>query len=201
MNTLWFASQNLNKIKELKEMIPEMQIKTLMDLEDTLDIPENEPTFEDNALFKARTLSKIIEGPVIADDSGLSIIALDNFPGIYSARWAKPEKDWSKINDMLLNKMVDNNLFNDEQRNAFFTSSIAFIDQEKEVEEIFTGIVEGVIVYSQTGNNGFAYDKIFKPNNYDLTFAEMTKEQKNSISHRKISIDKLRKYLKDNKYF
>ncbi|QHX36595.1 RdgB/HAM1 family non-canonical purine NTP pyrophosphatase [Spiroplasma sp. BIUS-1] len=201
MSVIWFASQNENKIKEIKEMIPEMEVKSLNDLEKELDIPEDEPTFELNALFKAKTLSNLVEGIVIADDSGLSVVHLDNFPGIYSARWAKPEKDWNVINDMLLDKLMDNNLFNDEQRKAFFTSSIAVIDKERNIEEVFTGIVEGVIMYSQMGDNGFAYDKIFKPDGYDKTFAEMTKEEKNEISHRRISISKLREFLKENNYF
>ncbi|WP_338985559.1 RdgB/HAM1 family non-canonical purine NTP pyrophosphatase [Spiroplasma endosymbiont of Diplazon laetatorius] len=201
MSVLWFASQNENKIKEIREMIPEMEIKSLNDFDRNLDIPEDEPTFEDNALFKAKTFSNYVDGIVVADDSGLSVVELNNFPGIYSARWAKPETNWDVINDMLLDKLMDNNLFNDEQRKAFFTSSLAFVDKEKNVEEIFTGVVDGVIMYSQMGNNGFAYDRIFKPDGYNKTFAEMTKEEKNNISHRRLSITKLREYLKQNNYF
>ncbi|AUM62588.1 RdgB/HAM1 family non-canonical purine NTP pyrophosphatase [Spiroplasma monobiae] len=201
MNTIWFASQNDNKIKELKEMISELEIKSLNDLDELMEIPEDEPTFEMNALFKAKTLSEVVDGIVIADDSGLSVVELDNFPGIYSARWAKPEKNWNIINEMLLNKLMDNNLFNDEQRRATFTSSIAFVDKQKGIEKVFTGIVKGVIVYNQIGDNGFAYDKIFKPDGYDKTYAEMTNEEKNQISHRRISIEKLRDFLKENNYF
>ncbi|AUB31467.1 non-canonical purine NTP pyrophosphatase [Spiroplasma floricola] len=119
MKVIWFASQNENKIKEVKEMIPEMEVKSLNDLNDTLDIPENEPTFEENARFKAKTLSKIVDGIIIADDSGLSISNLNNFPGIYSARWANPEKDWNIINEMLLEKLLQNGLVNEKQRKAF----------------------------------------------------------------------------------
>ncbi|WP_342258398.1 RdgB/HAM1 family non-canonical purine NTP pyrophosphatase [Spiroplasma endosymbiont of Dioctria linearis] len=201
MNVLWFASQNFNKIKEIKEMIPEMEIKSLNDLPDLIDIPEDEPTFEKNALFKAKTLSQIVEGVVVADDSGLSIKRLDNFPGIYSARWAKPETDWMKINDLLLKKLERENLMKSEDRKAFFTSSIALIDKNKGVEQVFTGIVNGVIVDSQIGENGFAYDRIFKPDNFDKTFAQMTKEEKNSISHRNRSITLLKEFLKKNNYF
>ncbi|ALD66274.1 RdgB/HAM1 family non-canonical purine NTP pyrophosphatase [Spiroplasma cantharicola] len=201
MSVLWFASQNLNKIKEMKEMIPEMEIKSLNDLKEVIDIPENEPTFEENALFKARTLANLIEGIVVADDSGLSIKNLDNFPGIYSARWAKPEKDWVKINELLLEKLRREKLIEGEERKAFFTSAIALIDKDKGIEEVFTGIVNGVIVDAQIGENGFAYDRIFKPNNFNKTFAQMTKEEKNAISHRKLSISKLREYLQKNNYF
>ncbi|WP_339021614.1 RdgB/HAM1 family non-canonical purine NTP pyrophosphatase [Spiroplasma endosymbiont of Atherix ibis] len=201
MNVIWFASQNESKIKELKELIPEMEIKSLSDLKSNLDIPENEPTFEQNALFKAKVLSELVKGIIIADDSGLSIPELNNFPGIYSARWANPEKDWNNINNMLLEKLLQNGLLNDQQRRAFFTSSIAFIDNNKNIEKIFTGVINGVIVSKQIGENGFAYDKIFKPDDCNKTFAEMSKEEKNLISHRNISIGKLRKYLKDNNYF
>ncbi len=201
MNVLWFASQNSNKIKEIKEMIPEMEIKSLNDLPDLIDIPEDELTFEKNALFKAKTLSQIVEGVVVADDSGLSIKCLDNFPGIYSARWAKPETDWIKINDLLLDKLKRENLMKSEDRKAFFTSSIALIDKNKGVQQVFTGIVNGVIVDSQIGENGFAYDRIFKPDNFDKTFAQMTKEEKNSISHRNRSITLLKEFLKKNNYF
>ncbi len=201
MNVLWFASQNSNKIKEIKEMIHEMEIKSLNDLPDLIDIPEDELTFEKNALFKAKTLSQIVEGVVVADDSGLSIKCLDNFPGIYSARWAKPETDWIKINDLLLDKLKRENLMKSEDRKAFFTSSIALIDKNKGVQQVFTGIVNGVIVDSQIGENGFAYDRIFKPDNFDKTFAQMTKEEKNSISHRNRSITLLKEFLKKNNYF
>ncbi|WP_157806926.1 non-canonical purine NTP pyrophosphatase [Spiroplasma floricola] len=86
-------------------------------------------------------------------------------------------------------------------KKGIFTSTIVFIDKEKEIEKVFTGIIDGTIVSKQIGENGFAYDKIFKPDNYDKTFAQMSKEEKNSISHRNISIEKLRNYLKNNNYF
>ncbi|AGR41043.1 RdgB/HAM1 family non-canonical purine NTP pyrophosphatase [Spiroplasma taiwanense] len=200
MKTIWFASNNENKINEMKYLFPEIEIKSIKNFNSNIDIPENEPTFEGNSLYKAKFLANLVGEPVIADDSGICIEGLNNFPGIYSARWAKPEKDWNIINKMVLDKMLENNLINQEDRKAYFISVTSFVDLKNNIEEIFIGKTEGIIVKEQLGENGFAYDKIFKPLNCELTYAQMSKEEKSKISHRRKSIDLLKKFLKDHKY-
>ncbi len=197
MKKIWMATNNEGKIKDFKTILTDYEIKTLKDLDNNIDIPENENTFEGNSLAKAKYLAKIVNEKVIADDSGICIDNLDNFPGVYSARWAKPLTDWSKINDKLLSKLEEANLLAPNDRKAHFISCITFLDEKNNIHKTFVGRVDGIISFEQKGENGFAYDKIFIPNGYTKTFAEMTFEEKNSISHRRQAIELMKNFLKE----
>lgn len=197
MKKIWIATNNEGKIKDFKTILTDYEIKTLKDLDKNIDIPENENTFEGNSLAKAKYLAKIVNEKVIADDSGICIDNLDNFPGVYSARWANPLTDWSKINDKLLSKLEEANLLTPNDRKAHFISCITFLDEKNNIHKTFVGRVDGIISFEQKGENGFAYDKIFIPNGYTKTFAEMTFEEKNSISHRRQAIELMKKFFKD----
>ncbi|AHB36253.1 RdgB/HAM1 family non-canonical purine NTP pyrophosphatase [Spiroplasma apis] len=197
MKKIWIATNNEGKIKDFKTILTDYEIKTLKDLDKNIDIPENENTFEGNSLAKAKYLAKIVNEKVIADDSGICIDNLDNFPGVYSARWAKPLTDWSKINDKLLSKLEEANLLAPNDRKAHFISCITFLDEKNNIHKTFVGRVDGIISFEQKGENGFAYDKIFIPNGYTKTFAEMTFEEKNSISHRRQAIELMKNFFKE----
>ncbi|WP_338970937.1 RdgB/HAM1 family non-canonical purine NTP pyrophosphatase [Spiroplasma endosymbiont of Labia minor] len=192
---LWFATNNDNKVKEIQRLLPEWQIKSLKDLSYNLDIVEDKKTFEGNALLKAKVLAKIVLEPVIADDSGLCIKNMNNFPGVFSARWALPETDEIKINDFLLNKMLEQNLIDPEQRKATFKTVIVFYDPIFHYTEYAKGKVDGIIALKQSGKMGFNYDKIFIPDKQNRTFAEMTLDEKNQFSHRAKAAKKLESIL------
>ena len=197
MKKIWIATNNEGKIKDFKTILTDYEIKTLKDLDKNMDIPENENTFEGNSLAKAKYLAKIVNEKVIADDSGICIDNLDNFPGVYSARWAKPLTDWSEINDKLLSKLEEAKLLTPNDRKAHFISCITFLDEKNNIYKTFVGRVDGIISFKQKGENGFAYDKIFIPNGYTKTFAEMTFEEKNSISHRRQAIELMKNFFKE----
>ncbi|AHI53959.1 dITP/XTP pyrophosphatase [Spiroplasma sabaudiense Ar-1343] len=193
--TIWVATQNSGKIEDFKNLLPQYQIKSLLDLPTPIEIPEDFLTFEENALFKAQTLSSIINEPVIADDSGLQIDSLQGFPGVHSARWADPIKDWKIINEKLLQKMRENNLVDMSQRQARFITVIAYYDSKLALQKTFRGEVEGEILPQQIGEFGFGYDPIFKPNGQQKSFAQMRLEEKNLYSHRSVACSKLKQFL------
>ncbi|AXK51246.1 RdgB/HAM1 family non-canonical purine NTP pyrophosphatase [Spiroplasma alleghenense] len=192
---IWVATANINKVEEFKVLLPNYEIKSLLDFKEVLDIPEDFETFEENALFKAQTLYDIIDETVIADDSGLCIFGLDNFPGVKSARWASPEKDWNKINDKLLEKMLEHKLNSIDQRQASFVTVIAIFNKKLNIKEVFRGEIQGTILTKLTGNQGFGYDPIFAPSNHQNSFAQMSTSEKNKYSHRAIACQKLREFL------
>jgi XTP/dITP diphosphohydrolase len=194
MNTnfkLLVASKNKKKIKELKEILePEnITVLTSEDIEDLPDVEETGKTFEENAILKASEIANITNNYVFADDSGLEVEALDNAPGIYSARYAgENATDQDKINKLL------SELGNNENRNARFVCVIAISD-EKGNAQTFRGEVYGKIINTPKGSSGFGYDPIFMPNGYDKTFSELPSEIKNKISHRGNALKKALKEL------
>lgn len=153
------------------------------------DIPENEDSLEGNALEKARYVHNVTGLNVFADDTGLEVEALDGEPGVHSARYAGPGKDPEKNIVRLLNELKGK-----KNMKARFRTVIALIYNNDEY--LFEGIVNGRIITEKRGNNGFGYDPIFIPENNTRTFAEMSSERKNMISHRAIAISKLHEFLK-----
>jgi XTP/dITP diphosphohydrolase len=189
-----FATNNDNKIKEIKNILgSSFNLLSLKDLNIDKDIPENEPTLEGNAMYKARYIHRILKVNVFADDTGLEVDALNGLPGIHSARFAGENKD-SEANIEKALSMMDNVL----NRKARFRTVIALIFNGEEF--LFEGIVNGQIVHEKRGNKGFGYDPVFLPDGKDLTFAEMSLDEKNRISHRAKAFKKLKEFLLHNQY-
>ena len=182
---LIFATSNQNKVLEIQKILPKkFNIKSLKDLNYFEDVPENETTIEGNAIFKAKYIYEKFNINVFADDTGLEVEALNGEPGVHSARYAGTTKNSEKNIKKLLK-----NLKNIKNRNARFKTVIALIMDNK--LHTFSGIVEGYILDSPKGNNGFGYDPIFCPNGFDKSFAELTLKEKNLISHRSFAMKKL----------
>ena len=182
---LIFATSNQNKVLEIQKILPKkFNIKSLKDLNYFEDVPENENTIDGNAVFKAKYIYEKFNINVFADDTGLEVEALNGEPGVHSARYAGTTRNSEKNIKKLLK-----NLKNVKNRNARFKTVIALIIDNKLHK--FSGIVEGYILDSPKGNNGFGYDPIFCPNGFDKSFAELTLKEKNLISHRSLAMKKL----------
>ena len=183
------ASNNEGKINEIKEFlkdIKEIELVSLKELNLKLEIDEFGKTLEENALIKARTVHYITKLPVISDDSGLFIEALNGFPGIKSSDFQKENKNY--LEKIL--KMMEN----EKNRKAYFKCVIVFIDSQSN-EYIFYGEVLGEITYEVLGNNGFGYDPIFLYKPLGKTFAQIDIDIKNQISHRAKALRKLKEFL------
>ncbi len=176
---LIFATHNKNKLKEVQSLVPEsIKVISLDELNMTTEIPETGHTLADNALIKARTIFELYKKPVIADDTGLDVEALNGAPGVRSARYAgEPSNAENNMNLLLYTLQTTTN------RAAHFKTIIAYIDSEGK-EQLFEGRIDGNIIGEKRGNQGFGYDPIFVPEGSDRTFAEMSHEEKNSMSHR-----------------
>lgn len=184
-----FASNNKNKVQEIQNQVPtSIQIVTLGEIGCTEDIAETGTTLEENAIIKANYVTEKYGLPCFADDTGLEIDALSGEPGVYSARYAGEDKNADKNMDLVLQKLGAS-----LNRKAQFKTVIALnINNE---QHLFTGIVEGEIRNEKTGTNGFGYDPIFEPENLGKTFAEMTIDEKNKLSHRGRAVEKLVAFL------
>ncbi|HOU01569.1 MAG TPA: non-canonical purine NTP diphosphatase [Bacteroidales bacterium] len=186
-----FATNNVNKIKEIRHILGDsFKLLSLHDLGIFEDIPENEPTLEGNAMYKARVVNRMLNLNVFADDTGLEIEALNGQPGVHSARFAGENKDSDANIEKALLMMGES-----ENRNARFRTVIALILNGKEY--LFEGIVDGRIIKEKRGKAGFGYDPIFIPEGMNLTFAEMSLDEKNKISHRARAFEKLKEFLID----
>lgn len=185
------ATNNPDKIKEVKEILGELgiEILTLNDLGIQIEIEEDQNTFEGNARKKAHTIFNLTKLPTIADDSGLMVDQLNGEPGVYSSRYAGEEHNYEKNNQKLLNELKDK----PKPHRAKFICVINYKSDSE--DEIFTGIVEGEIVDSPRGTNGFGYDPLFKPDGFEATYAELPSEIKNKISHRYKALMEFRNYL------
>lgn len=185
MTTFIFATHNQNKVFEISPFLSEkIQIKTLNDLSYFDEIPETAATIEGNAFLKANFVFKHFNANCFADDTGLEVESLGGAPGVYSARYAGPQKNASDNIDKLLA-----NLKPFENRNAQFKTVIGLFYEG--VYHEFTGVVKGKILHHRVGNEGFGYDPVFVPEGFDKTFAEMTLVEKSKISHRGIAMQKL----------
>lgn len=189
MKELILASNNAHKVEEIKSILEYYSILTLKDINYTEEIVEDGTTFEENALIKARTICKYSGKTAISDDSGLSVELLDGRPGVYSARYSKEQTDEKNIEKVLLE-------LNGQKSKAKFVSVIALV-KPNGTELTFRGECHGEIIFEKRGTNGFGYDPIFYVPSLDKTFAELSAEQKNSISHRKQSLEKFSQYLKE----
>ena len=188
-----FASNNKNKIREIKHVLGNsFTLLSLNDINMEEDIPENEPTLEGNALFKARYIFMATGMDVFADDTGLEVEALDGLPGVHSARFAGENKDSGANIDKLLALLGTS-----VNRNARFRTVIALIIDGKEY--LFDGIVSGKIINEKRGREGFGYDPVFIPEGKKLTFAEMDLDEKNKISHRARAFEKLKDFLSNSR--
>jgi len=184
-----FATNNENKTREIRHILGKsFTLLSLSDLNINEDIPENEPTLDGNAMHKARYVNKIVNMNVFADDTGLEIDALNGLPGVNSARFAGENKDPDANIDKALALMGST-----KNRRARFRTVIALIMNGKEY--FFEGIVNGQIIEEKRGTGGFGYDPVFIPEGRNLTFAEMSLDEKNKISHRALAFEKLREFL------
>jgi XTP/dITP diphosphohydrolase len=184
-----FATGNPHKIREVHELLEGIfEVGGLEDIGCPLDLPETSPTIEGNALQKARYVHENYGVDCFSEDTGLEIEALNGEPGVLSARYAGEGKDAQDNMDLVLRKMAG-----ETNRQARFYTVIALILNGE--EHLFEGIAEGTIRHEPSGTGGFGYDPIFQPNGFQVTFAELTKQQKNEISHRGQAVRKLVKFL------
>ena len=193
MNKIILASNNPNKLIEFRAIFANHNIISLSDIGFNKDIPETGSTLEDNALIKVREIFKLTNAICISDDTGLEVEALNGAPGVFSARYAGEPSNATENIKKLLNELKKKNTIN---RSAKFRTVIAYKDSSQEL--LFEGIVDGSISLLAKGKSGFGYDPIFIPNDYKLTFAEMSIDIKNNISHRANAIKKLKEYFLNN---
>ena len=187
---LIFASSNKNKFIEVEKIIPKnIKLGNLIELNFFEEIPEKEDTIEGNATFKANYINSKFNVNVFADDTGLEVQALDGKPGVHSARYAGNECNSEKNITKLLKELK-----NIKNRKARFKTIIALVLNKKSYQ--FEGIINGEILFSKKGKNGFGYDPIFKPDGYQKSFAELSIDVKNKISHRALAINKLIDFIK-----
>ena len=194
---LIFATNNPHKLHEIQDILGNhFQLLSLKDLNFTEDIPETQPTLEGNALEKARYIFKRFNLPCFADDTGLEIEAINGSPGVFSARYAGTiqafgtEKKRTEANiDKVLSQLTGK-----AGRTAQFRTVIAYLDGKQEF--LFEGVAKGEITKERHGVDGFGYDPVFKPEGYELTFAEMPLSEKNKISHRARAFAKFIEFLK-----
>lgn len=183
------ATNNKNKIREFKEILAPLgfEILSMSETGFESDPEETGTTFEENAVIKAQALAKLADMPVLADDSGLEVDALGGAPGVYSARYASGS-DLDRINKLL------ENMKGKTDRNAQFTSCVAVCFPNGKIITA-TGICRGTIAEKPAGNGGFGYDPIFYVEQFRRTYAELTPDEKNSVSHRGNALKLLREKL------
>lgn len=193
---LVLSTDNKHKIKEIKDILKDLNIEVLSKSDIGLldfDVEEDGNTLEENSIIKARAIKEKTEFMVMADDSGLFVESLKGEPGIYSARYAGVDGDDKKNNEKLLKEMEG---FEAKDRKASFFTVIALITEEGEVVTV-KGECKGKIGLSPKGNNDFGYDPLFIPEGYDKTFAELDGQVKNEISHRAHALEEIKKTLKN----
>ena len=190
---LLFASGNAHKLSEIKDLLrdTDYEVKGLADLSIFEEIPENGKTLEENAFLKAQYLFERTGLPVLAEDTGLEVHALNGAPGVITARYAGEQKNPVDNMQKLLNELQNAN-----DRSARFRTVIVWYDGIDTI--YFEGIVNGSIGFEPEGSGGFGYDPVFIPDGSSMSFASMDKTSKNEISHRARAINALLDYLKNN---
>lgn len=189
MKELIFVTHNAHKSEEVKAIVGNnFNVKNLSDINMFDEIPETGSTFKENALQKAQYLYDKLKCNCFADDSGLSVDALNGEPGVLSARYAGEPSNSQRNTEKLLNVLKD-----ETNRKAQFITVIAVILDGKTY--FFEGIIHGTITKSPQGEGGFGYDPIFIPDGYDKTFAELPADVKNKISHRAIAMEKFKQFI------
>jgi XTP/dITP diphosphohydrolase len=190
---LVFATNNLNKLAEVQKMLPSsIEILSLKDINCFDEVDETELTLEGNAKLKANYITQKFGYNCFADDTGLEVESLDGKPGVFSARFAGEPSNSEKNMRKLLSDLENKN-----NRKAQFRTAICLNIDENQY--VFEGICKGEILTQNHGDKGFGYDPIFKPEGFTTSFAEMSSEEKNKISHRGIAIQKLVEFLKEYK--
>lgn len=195
MTTIIFATNNKNKLRELRSIFPNVSILSLNELGYEKEIIEDGKTFEENALIKARQVSLDLNMTVVAEDSGLEVDALGGAPGIYSARYAGLDKDDEANNQLLLK-----NLVGVENRTARYVCAICVYHPDGEYK-IFKETCSGIIIDQRRGSGGFGYDPYFYIPMFGKTFAEVPLEMKNTISHRSKAFNKLKEVCNEDLSF
>lgn len=185
------ATNNQGKLKEVREILKDYEILSLKDLACDIEVEEDQDTFEGNSLKKAKEISKLLKMPCIADDSGLCIEELNGFPGVLTARFLGEDATQEERNNYLINKLEGK-----ENRKATVVTVMTYVDGEKNEKLVARGEVKGYISKEKRGNNGFGFDEIFELEN-GKTLAELTSEEKNQISSRKIALQKLNEKLNE----
>ena len=185
---LVFATNNKNKLKEVQAMLTNFEIVSLADINCFDDIAETADTLEGNAILKADYITQKYGLNCFADDTGLEVEALNNAPGVYSARYAGEENNAENNMSKLLSAVQ-----NEPNRKAQFRTAVALNIEGKQF--VFEGICKGEILKKKQGESGFGYDPIFKPNGFNKSFAEMNMIEKGKISHRGKAIKKLVTFL------
>lgn len=186
---LCLATNNAHKVEELQHLLGDtFELKTMRDVGCTDDIAETGTTLEENSQIKARYIYERFGIPTIADDSGLEVQALDNAPGVYSARYAGSHANHALNNEKLLRELAPF-----PNRAARFRAVITLIINGNEYQ--FEGISNGKIIHELTGTDGFGYDPLFVPEGYEQTFAQLSLDEKNKISHRGRAVEQLITFL------
>lgn len=189
MNQLCFATNNLNKLAEIRKAVGNRyEILSLQDIGCNEALPETHETLEENSLEKASYVYEKFKVPCFADDTGLEIDALNGAPGVYSARYAGESCSFEDNMSLVLKNLEGMN-----QRTAQFRTVITLIGLGETKQ--FEGVAKGEMTVARSGAEGFGYDPIFKPQGYDVTFSEMSMEEKNEISHRGLAVRKLIDFL------
>ena len=199
MKKILIATGNKGKLAEISKLLQDINISTFgIDYHDLKEPEENGLTFEENSIIKAKYYGDHIGKIALADDSGLVIPAIDNQPGIYSARWAQ-NKDFNIAFATIREKLQEKNIDPEkEQVSAYFICNLSLYNPEDGQINSFEGRVDGILQFPPKGDKGFGYDPIFIKNGDNLTFAEINPEEKEKISHRAEAFKKLIKFLHKN---
>ncbi len=193
VDKILLATRNKDKVREISNLLSDLSV-TVLSIDDFPDIPEvveDRDTLQDNAVKKAVELSQYFNMPALADDTGLEVDALNGAPGVLSARYAGKNATYSQNVDKLLADLLD---VPDEKRTAQFRTVAAFAADGDVVS--VEGVCKGVILHARRGHGGFGYDPVFYVPDVGKTFAEMTLEEKNKISHRGLALQKIKQLLK-----
>ena len=193
MKKILVATNNKGKLKEIREILKDYELLSLKDINCQIEVEEDGETFEKNALKKAKEISKKTDMPCIADDSGLCIDVLNGWPGVHTARFLGKDATPKQRNEAILERIKG---MKDEKRNAKVVCAIAYCENKN--TRIVKGEIKGKISDAPRGNNGFGFDEIFELEN-GKTLAELSQEEKNKVSARKIALEKLKEILEKNK--
>ena len=192
MKEIMIATSNAHKVEEFREMLEPLgiQVRSLLDLEEKVEIEETGTTFAENAMIKALSVHERLGIPVISDDSGLEVDAMDKAPGVYSARFLGYDTPYEEKNQYIMDQVKG------KTRTARYVCAIAYVEEDG-AGHVFTGVVEGEIADHARGEKGFGYDPIFYYPPYGATLAEVSEEKKNAISHRGRALAQLIAYMKE----
>ena len=192
IDTLVIATRNRHKVEEIRAILAPLgvTVRDLSDVPGCPDVEETGITLEENALLKARAAHACSGLPVIADDTGLEVYYLLGVPGVFSARYAGENATYADNCRKLLRALVG---VPSRRRQARFRTVVAFVEKGREL--LFDGTIEGKIGLAERGGNGFGYDPLFIPEGYTRTYAELTLDEKNRISHRGLAVQKFRDFL------